>query len=650
MKKFLLTVLCCCFYLSCRSVTPQIKVTKISQAEFIALAPTSHTSRENDKIPQKEEEKAEEQIDTSYTAVQLDIQVAEPDEARYYNAVLPNNYFSFIAYQNLCEIYFDVRDIESFVCYLNEVKIETAQICETVFCKVDVSAFVKNGRNVLYLSNIVKKTETAKLAVRIPYPILTRSQKKSEAINYESLTLVDELLQAQVANGFPSVQLLVAKDGSIIKEAAYGKIYNDKKFPVTSFGTKAPTVSNRTLYDLASNTKIYATSFAVQRLIFEQKLSLHDKVSKFFPTFKDDKKAAHRGKDEMTIEHLLTHSSGFPAGKAYYSRNDIRTSDKSKRKELVLQKILNTNLINDLGTQVLYSDINFMLLSFIVEKVSGLPFDIYVETKIYAPLHLKRICFQPTQHGFSLSEIAATEYELRHIPAGTPYNGFAHGAVHDPEAYGAMNEVSGHAGLFANAESLAVLAQTVLNGGGYGNVRILGKNTVQTFLATSHYSASFALAWRMQNNDTYKWAFSTFASPHTYGHTGWTGTLSLVDTENNLIIIILTNAKHSEYVGKQKSEGDFFLTRNYGAITSLIYSSFSHYENEYYASMLIELATNRFELIAADSRFDNPALYADIRSIMHVIKKYASGSASLKKFLKSETAKKIQNALDKNVP
>lgn len=155
------------------------------------------------------------------------------------------------------------------------------------------------------------------------------------------------------------------------------------------------------------------------------------------------------------------------------------------------------------------------------------------------------------------------------------------------------------------------------------------------------------MGWRTQNTEEYKWAFSTLASPYTFGHTGWTGTLSLFDVENNLIIIILTNAKHSKYAGANKFEGDYFLAKNYGAITSIIYSAFSEYDMEYFSSLLAELAVQKYELIVHNKKFQNNGAYSDLASIMDVVKKHRT-SPRIKKFLKTDIAKHIDSFLKEN--
>ena len=632
---------------SCVSTkSSSITVIQISPVEFSQLVGSPRQLDgfvpEDDEDPSSE--RAKKKPDVGYVAVQVDVMVPDFSDYVYYDAILPNNYYSFTAFKNNCEVFFDASGIHSFTCYINDTKIDTTEICKLGFCKVNISALVENGRNIIYLSNVSKKNNNSRLAVRIPYPTITESTHTVSGINYAAFKLLDEILKAEVENGFPSLQLVVVKDGVMIKNTSYGTIYDAAKY-----SPEPAKVTRKTLYDLASNTKMYASLFAIQRLVFEQKISIHDKVQDFFPSFADAKNASYTGKSEMTIEHLLTHSSGFPAGGAYYGKSVVKNASEAERRAITLEQILTTRLISNVGTSVLYSDINFMLLSFIVEKVTEMDFDVYVEQNIYEPLGLDRICFKPTEHGFSLDEIAATEQGLNRSKAGERFRGFAHGHVHDPESFVAMNEVSGHAGLFANAETLSILAQVIINGGGYGNIRLFDRETVNTFLGPSQYGNSYALGWRMQNIDAYRWAFSTMASPRTVGHTGWTGTLTLIDTENNVSIILLTNAKHSKYVASQKYEGDYYLIKNYGAITSIIYSAFFQTDMDYFSSLLIELATKKYEMTITQKNFNNPGSHKDLNAIMQVIKKRSKVSKTLRDFLKTNTAKEITKFLENNL-
>jgi len=299
------------------------------------------------------------------------------------------------------------------------------------------------------------------------------SKKRAADVRYskDTLEIVDQLLTAETEQGFPGAQLVIIKNGRMIKNTAYGAVSRvdstgkplDEYVPVTE----------KTLFDLASNTKMYAVNFAVQKLISEKKLSLTDTVHKFFSQFTDGKKAKIKGKAEITVFDLLTHQSGFPAGQPYSRKiAKLKNAAKKSNREHTFDFIMDTPLVYQPRSAVLYSDINYMLLAYIIEKITQTGLAEYVTDSFYRPLGLDRICFTPLQQGFTLNEIAATEIQGRPRSQAAIENKqtkeLIHGTVHDAEAYTAMEEVSGHAGLFANAESLAVLAQVMLNNGGYG--------------------------------------------------------------------------------------------------------------------------------------------------------------------------------------
>ena len=401
----------------------------------------------------------------------------------YDEGILPNNYISFVAYKEQAKLYFLAKNLRSFDLYLNNVKLSAQQLCTGTPVCFDASRYVQNGINVLYVAGLTPETEDPAenrkpfLQVKIPYPVVLPAQIGGTEADYsiEALNLVDQLLTAETAHGFPGAQLVVVKNGRMIKNAAYGTINSvdgsghslEKPLPVTT----------HTLFDIASNTKIYAATFAVQKLISEEKIFLTDTVHQFFPDFVDGKKDSIKGKELITVFDLLTHQSGFPAGGNYAKKIEkLKVSVRKQKtdRQHTFDFIMKTPLAYAPRSKFIYSDINFMLLTYIIEKITGMPLDAYVQESFYAPLKLDRICFKPLEKGFQMDEIAATEIAAK--PRGKTANrGIktqpVHGVVHDYDAYVAMEQVSGHAGLFTNAETLAVLAQIMLNNGGYGSQR-----------------------------------------------------------------------------------------------------------------------------------------------------------------------------------
>ena len=584
----------------------------------------------------------------------------------YDDSILPNNYLAFTAYKGQAYIYFLAQGLASFDLYINNQKVPTQSICTGKPMCFDASPYIQNGRNMLYIAALTPAgngmaQEQPSLQVKIPYPVILplsnsqealKKQQKDAPYSAETLEIVDQLLTAETEAGFPGAQLVIIKDGKMIKNSAYGAISR-----VDSAGNtldEVIPVTEKTLFDLASNTKMYAVNFAIQKLISERRLALTDTVHHFFPQFVDAKKSKIKGKADITIFDLLTHQSGFPAGRAYSQKiKKLKNVSKKSYREHTFDLIMETPFVYQPRTTMIYSDINYMLLTYIIEKVTGVGLAEYVADNFYRPLGLDRICFTPLRQGFTLDEIAATEIRAKPRTQaaidGAQTTELIHGTVHDSEAYTAMEEISGHAGLFANAESIAVLAQVMLNKGGYGVKRFFDPSVAGYFTAQQALVSSIGFGWRRQGAQEYTWAFSPLASAGTFGHTGWTGTLTIIDPVEHLIIILLTNAKNTvpaHNTRNSRFEGDYYLAKRYGAITALIYEAFRQPTQAQLESMLIELAEKKYEMLQQISAFNNQGYINDLAAIMKIVKQRAQKSAGLRKFLKTETAAQILKVVD----
>lgn len=584
----------------------------------------------------------------------------------YDDSILPNNYLAFTAYKGQAYIYFWAHGLASFDLYINNRKVPTKSLCTDTPMYFDASPYIQNGRNMLYIAALTPAVNGTvqrphSLQVKIPYPVILPLSNSPEAlkvqlkdVSYSSDTLeiIDQLLTAETEKGFPGAQLVIIKNGMMIKNSAYGAISR-----VDSAGNMLDEVipiTRKTLFDLASNTKMYAVNFAIQKLISEQQLSLTDTVHHFFPQFVDAKKSKIKGKADITIFDLLTHQSGLPVGRAYSQKiKKLKNVSEKSYREHTFDLIMETPLVYLPRQTVLYSDINYMLLTYIIEKVTGIGVAEYVADNFYRPLGLDRICFTPLRQGFTLDEIAATEIRAKPRTQaaidGAQTTELIHGTVHDSEAYTAMEEISGHAGLFANAESIAVLAQVMLNKGGYGVKRFFDPSVAGYFTAQQALVSSIGFGWRRQGAQEYTWAFSPLASAGTFGHTGWTGTLTIIDPVEHLIIILLTNAKNTvpaHNTRNSRFEGDYYLAKQYGAITALIYEAFRQPTQAQLESMLIELAEKKYEMLQQISAFNNQGYINDLAAIMKIVKQRAQKSAGLRTFLKTETAAQILKIVD----
>ena len=336
---------------------------------------------------------------------------------------------------------------------------------------------------------------------------------------------ISQKMQEGVASGvFAGGVLLIAHKRHICFHKAFGFAQlTPDRIPLTT----------STLFDLASLTKPLATTAAMALLIESGDLRLENPVSKFIPAYKAGEKR------KATLAHLLSHSAGLPAWKPYYI--EIARQDKKEpgflsspaAKDTVYQMAVNEPLEHLPGTHSLYSDIGFMILGNIMEKVTGESLKKFCRDAIFLTLNATRTCF-PGIGKKMKGTIAATE--------DCPWRGkVIRGEVHDDNAY-AMGGVSGHAGLFSTAKDVFTLVRDWLNSiDGYG---LIQHALAKKFLTRRSIpkGSSFGLGWdtpSLQNSSS-----GHFFSPQSFGHLGYTGTSIWVDRVNELTVILLTNRVH----------------------------------------------------------------------------------------------------------
>ena len=322
------------------------------------------------------------------------------------------------------------------------------------------------------------------------------------------LSGVDAIIQQAVADGnIPGAVLVVGHDGAVIYRKAYGnRALEPRREPMTL----------DTVFDLASLTKVIATTTAVMQLVELGKVRMNDPVAKYLPEF------AQNGKEDITVRQLLTHYSGLAPDL------DLTTPWEGKNTAYQLAFVEPPETVP--GSGFVYSDINFIMLGALVERVSGETLDAYTTQHIFVPLKMTRTRFVPP--AVWRAKIAPTQYdENEHM---------LRGVVHDPTAR-RMGGVAGHAGLFSTGDDLAKFAQTLLNGGD----GILSALTVEKMTSPETPPAAPVLRGFGWDID------SPFSSNRgdllpvgSYGHTGWTGTSVWIDPTTQSYIILLTNAVH----------------------------------------------------------------------------------------------------------
>ena len=317
------------------------------------------------------------------------------------------------------------------------------------------------------------------------------------------------ITRAIKAGGFPGGVVVVGRRGASVWEKGFGNL---------GWSGKSPVDPASTIYDLASLTKVVATTTAAMILYDQGKLVLDSPVTRYLPAFGGGLK------DEITVRQLLEHRSGLPAGRELW--RIARSPDEAR------QATIETALECEPGRCLIYSDVGADILGFVVEAVAGEPLDVFVQKRVFDPLTMRETYFRP--HWTLRDRIAPTDLTP---PRGYPLRG----EVHDENAF-ALGGVAGHAGLFSTASDLAVFAQMMLNGGELNGVRIVSDSTVALFTARTNSPGTRALGWDTCGHDG---SCGKYLSERAYGHTGFTGTSLWIDPEREMFVILLTNRVHA---------------------------------------------------------------------------------------------------------
>ena len=437
---------------------------------------------------------------------------------------------------------------------------------------LSLAGVTRDGLNQLRVAEV--KPAGASIQLRLDYPRLKDGSATEAGFSAKRLAELDALIEQEVAAGFPGAVLLIVKNGRVVKESAYGYA---KRYDRHGQLLEQPVpMRTDTLFDLASNSKMYGTLYAVMKLVSEGKLDINAPIQRYLPDYQGD------GREQRLVRDLLDHSAGYspelhffrpdnPLGADFYSVEPERT------RRLLVEQV---PFERPRGQQSRYSDTGFMLLGVLVEQLTGLSLDRYLEQELYQPLGLERTLFNPLQKGVAAAEIAATELDGNYRAGmARPFPGMRRGVirgeVHDEKAFHSMAGVAGHAGLFSTARELAKL-MLLAQHGGYGDVPLFSQAVIQQFVRPSVQDHRFGLGWRTAVGGELAWHFGPYASRYAFGHTGWTGTASLVDPHYDLLVVLLTNKKHSPILRQgagYEFSGDRFETGRYGSIMSLVYEA-----------------------------------------------------------------------------
>ncbi|NWF50521.1 MAG: serine hydrolase [Ignavibacteriaceae bacterium] len=354
---------------------------------------------------------------------------------------------------------------------------------------------------------LIKKTILLLISVSHFSIIAQTTNHLSKGNNYDFNSLEKLVNDAISDRAFPGAVVLVSLNGETIFHKSFGSFTYD---PIST------PVQVNTIFDIASLTKVIATTTAVM-ICYDRKLfDIEDSVFKFISEFREN------GKEKIKIKNLLLHNSGLPAWKKYFPVY----SDPDE----IIKDIYSLRPEYETGTKTLYSDLGMIVLGKIIESVSGKDFDDFCSEEIFEPLEMNTTFFNPPDD--YNERCAPTEYDyywrLRQLQ----------GEVHD-ETTSLLNGVAGHAGLFSTAEDISRLLQLLLNKGELNGVRLISKETIELFIKRYSDNSSRALGWDT-NADKNSSAGLLFSNK-SFGHTGFTGTSVWIDPERNLFVIFLTN-------------------------------------------------------------------------------------------------------------
>ena len=426
-------------------------------------------------------------------------------------------------------INFQNKGVKSFDLYINGIKIDTSKHLKPEEFNITVQGkYLHDGSgNTLSIQNVQPIDKT--LHVNLPYPTLEQGKPRDVGFSDKLLSKVDELIENDVKNGFPGASITIVKNGKIVKASSYG--YAHKYENSTTLMKEPELATPETMYDMASNTKMFATNFAVMHLVDDGKININDPIHKYIPLY-TGKDANGQSRDERTVKDILTHSAGYMPDPKFFDPDEVSVYGKNLYSQ---NKVLTENIIcrelpfaGPRGGLPNYSDVDYMLLGMVVEHVTGMPLDKYVESTLYKPLGLTHTLYNPLEKGFKPSDCAATELDGNSRGGTVIFPNermdVIQGQCHDEKAFYCMGGVSGHAGLFSNIEDMAVLCQVMLNNGGYGNVKLWNEDVESQFVKPSDLDITFGLGWRRQGDEDLTWHFGAYASEYAVGHTGWTGT------------------------------------------------------------------------------------------------------------------------------
>ena len=390
----------------------------------------------------------------------------------------------------------DYNHLDAYLCSYGYGSVSLKATTDALFGRKDIS-----GELPINLNDIYKTGHGLK--VKKNYKIF------NSQLNIDLNESFDIIYTAISDSIFPGAQLFVSKGDKILINKSFGNHTYEKDSKI---------ITNESIYDVASLTKVLSTTPVAMKLIQKKLLSLDFYLSDFYPEFNSG------NKKEVTIRHLLTHSSGLPAYVEYYKINSINP-------ELdIINDIVNLDLEYIPDEKMVYSDLGMILLYDIIKKVSNSDLDKLSNKYFYKPFNMINTYFNPINDDI----VVPTEYDKHYRMK------LIKGEVHDENAY-ILNGVSGHAGLFSNSTDIGTFSKFFLNEGVLLGRRYLKKDLIRTFTSKTKnpVNSDRALGWDTPSDRGS--SAGDYFSTGSYGHLGFTGTSLWIDPNEEIIIVFLTN-------------------------------------------------------------------------------------------------------------
>ena len=424
-------------------------------------------------------------------------------------------------------------------------------------------------------------------AMSAPLPTVAPAKVSMAA---DRLAFIDAAVAESIQKKeLPGAVVLVARRGGVVWRKAYG---------ARALVPAREEMTVDTVFDLASLTKVVATTTSAMILVERGKLRLSDPVSRYIPELKD------QGRERITVEHLLTHRSGYAP--------DFDLSDQWTGHEEMLKRLYVEPLRNAPGARFVYSDIGMIVMGEVIRRVSGEPLDVFAEKNIFLPLGMKDTHFrrigQSNDSEAAVRRIAPTE-SVRGMKsylggagdAGAAAETMLRGQVHDPTA-NRMGGVAGHAGLFSTADDLAVFCQMILNGGEYSGARILSPLGVAEMTRPRQVTedgGARGLGWDV--NTTFSTNRGELFPPGSFGHTGFTGTSLWIDPASETFVVFLSNRVHPDGKGDVSPLRGRVANVVAGAVTDAAVTARAQSEQSEYVRVMLSGLT-RFTADVAEAR------------------------------------------------